>query len=272
MKLEVLISTIDAGIEKIKKILLPQRPDVKYIVVHQYQYDKFKYIPKELLRDDVLVTQIQGKGVTKSRNIAIHLAEGDIGFFSDDDVTYGDDYFDKVIKTFREKPGLDVAIFKIKTPDGEPEYKEYPEEALKLEKLPFYIGTIEIAFQVKKIKEKNLHFDERFGVGQPLLIGSDESIFVLDCIKAGLNVWYYPFYVVNHPFESTAKLLPVYHKKKVSVTGGVDARINGWLAIPKALGGTIKLIPDLIRYKKNPFVYFYQRIKASIYILTTKSR
>ena len=272
MKLEVLISTIDAGIEKIKDVLLPHRPDVKYIVVHQYQYDRYKYIPKELLRDDVLVSHIPGKGVTKSRNNAIRLTDADIGLFSDDDVTYTNEYFDNVISVFKGNPGLDVAVFKIKTPDGEPEYKNYPEEAFKLEKLPFSVGTIEIAFQVKKVKEKNLQFDERFGAGQPLLIGSDESIFVLDCIKAGLNVWFYPIYAVNHPYESTAKLLPKYHKKKVSVTGGFDARINGWLAIPKAIGGTIQLIPDLIKYKKNPFVYFYQRIKASIYILTTKPR
>lgn len=270
MTLSVLISTIDSGIDKIKGVLLPYRPDVKYIVSHQFTEEKFKIIPIELKRDDVIVSQIPGKGVTKSRNNAIRLADGDIGLFSDDDVTYTNEYLDFVIKAFTENPDLDVAIFKIKTPEGEPEYKKYPELALKLEKLPFSIGTIEIAFRVEKIKKKHLWFDERFGAGQPLLIGSDESIFVLDCIKAGLNVWFYPIYVVNHPYESTSKLIPRFHKKKVSVGGAFDARMNGWISIPKAFGATLKIIPDLLRNRKNPFVYLFQRVQAASYILLTK--
>lgn len=270
LNLKVLLSTIDGGIYKVKDVVLKSRKDVKYIVSHQYTDEKFKTIPNELIREDVFVSQIPGKGVTKSRNNAIRLADGDIGLFSDDDVTYTNEYFNNVISAFTSNPNLDVSIFKIKTPDGEPEYKNYPEAAFKLEKLPFYIGTIEIAFKINTIKERPIRFDERFGAGQPLLIGSDENIFILDCIKSGLNVWYFPKYVVNHPYESTTKLIPKYHIKKVSVGGGFDARMNGWFAIPKALGGTIKLIPDLIRNKKNPFVYFYQRIRAAIYILTTK--
>ena len=212
-----------------------------------------------------------GKGVTKSRNNAIRLAEGDVGLFSDDDVTYKNEYFDNVINAFTEKPSLDVAIFKIKTPEGEPEYKNYQELAYRLEK-PFSVGTIQIAFRREKIQKKKLFFDERFGAGQPLIIGSDEKIFIYDCIKAGLNVWFYPEYIVCHPFLSTVKEIPRFHKTKVSVAGAVDARINGWKSIPKALGGTIKLIPDLLREKKNPIVYFFQRITAALYILTTNPR
>ena len=49
MTLNILISTIDSGINKIPEILLPYRNDVKYIVSHQYQDKKFLQIPKELI-------------------------------------------------------------------------------------------------------------------------------------------------------------------------------------------------------------------------------
>lgn len=252
-------------------MILDYRKDVSYIISHQYTEDKYKQIPDELNREDVFISQIQGIGVTKSRNNALQLADGDIGLFSDDDVIYVDEYFDTVIRHFTANEMLDIALFKIKTPDGFPEYKKYPEQPLKLSKLPFSVGTIEIAFNIDRIKKSKILFDERFGAGQQLLIGSDESIFVHDGINKGLNIWFYPEYVVIHSYESTIDLVAKYDKRRVSVTGAFDARVNGWLAIPKAVLGTVKMIPDLIRNKKNPCVYFFERIRATIYILFTKS-
>ena len=67
---DILISTIDSGIDKIRNVLLPFRPDIKYIVSHQFTDEKFKIIPIELKRNDVIVSQIPGRGVTKSKKQA----------------------------------------------------------------------------------------------------------------------------------------------------------------------------------------------------------
>ncbi len=50
MKLEILISTIDAGIDRTKHLLLPFRSDIKYIITHQYTDRKYISLPKELIR------------------------------------------------------------------------------------------------------------------------------------------------------------------------------------------------------------------------------
>lgn len=267
--LNVLISTIDSGINNIKNLLLDVREDVSYIISHQYTKEAFKKIPSELDREDIIISQVPGKGVTRSRNNAIRMAQSEIGLFSDDDVTYTHEYFDKIIALFSKNLDIDVAIFKIKTPEGFPEYKEYPKEQIIIDRLLFSVGTIEIAFRVNRIKDSNINFDERFGAGQKLLIGSDESIFIIDCLKEGLNVWFIPEYIVNHPFESTSKKLSKYDNRKVSVTGAYDARVNGYIAIPKALFGTIKILPDLIKHQKNPLTYLRKRLLAAIYILRT---
>lgn len=272
MLLNILISTIDNRIEQVKNVLLEYRDDVQYIISHQYSNEKYKNFPHELVRNDVLISQIPGKGVARSRNNAISVATGDIGLFSDDDVIYTYDDFDSVLNIFAKDPSLDVVVFKIKTPPEKPEYKKYPKYPVKLVSLPFSVGTIEIAFKVKEIQKNEILFDERFGAGNSLLIGSDENIFILDCIKNGLNVWFYPIYIVQHPYESTIKTISKYDKRRISVAGAYDTRVNGWISIPKAFTDTIRIFPDLIRNKKNPIIYLLQRLAASFYILFTKSK
>ena len=142
---------------------------------------------------------------------------------------------------------------------------------MKLTKLPFSVSVVEIAVRIDKIREKKIWFDERFGSGNKLIIGSEESVFILDCIKAGLNVWYFPLYIVRHPFASTVKSLSKYDKRRVSVGGALDSRINGWISIPKAFYNTIRYFPDLIRHRKNPLIYLRERLYASFYILFTKT-
>lgn len=270
MKVNILISTINEGIERVENVILKPRSDVSYIISHQYTAEKYKYVPESLNRADVTVSQIPGSGVTKSRNNAISLANGDIGLFSDDDVTYRNSDIDTLKETFRQNAQADVAIFKIKTPEGEPEYKKYPENIKEYRKAPC-VGTVQIAFRVNNIKKKNISFDERFGVGQPLLISSDEKLFLFDCIEAGLRVFFFPEYIVEHPYESTSKRIPKYDKRKIWVTGGIDCRMHGPVALMKALLGTAKILPDLLKHRVNPARYFYHRISAVLYVLLTNN-
>jgi hypothetical protein len=272
MKINILISTINTGIHKVKDIVLDPREDVEYIISHQYTEDAYRIVPAELQRDDITVAHLEGKGVTKSRNNAIRLATGDVGHFLEDDVIYSHSYIDCVKKTFEDNPELDVALFKIKTGFGEPEYKSYPPKQVKLKSKIFSVSTLEIAINLKSIKESGIRFDERFGAGQKLLIGSDETIFVEDCLKKGLCVSFFPEYVAEHPYISTINSIAKYDKRRAWVTGGYDCRTNGSIALIKAFLGTMKILPDLIKNRANPFSYFYHRISAVIYILRTNHK
>lgn len=272
--LNILISTYNDRIYQVKDVLLEPREDVTYIISHQYTDDVYKAIPKELVRDDIVVSQLWGKGVTKSRNNAIKRSEAPIALFSDDDVRYTNEYINTVIRRFKSNDSLDVALFKIKTPEGCPEYKKYPEllTHLTTKKLPFSVGTIEIAFRTECVKKKRVLFDERFGAGQPLLIGGDESIFIVDCIKKNLNVWFFPEYMVEHPLESSIQLIPIFDKRRVAVMGASDARINGLRAIPKAFYHTLSLYPLLKKNGKKPLEFLKERLSASMYIYRTNRR
>jgi hypothetical protein len=272
-KLTILISTFNERILQVKNVILDYREDVKYIVSHQYTDNKYKSIPPELNRKDILISQIEGRGVTKSRNNAIRLANTPLSLIADDDVTYKNEYFDTVINYFYNNASVDVAIFKIKTPKDAPEYKKYSKTSFQiLDAASAKVSSVEMAFRTRIIKERNIVFDERFGVGQPLLIGSEERIFVSDCLKKRLNIWYFPEYIVEHPYESTIKLMSDFDKRKVYVAGAYDARVNGFLSIPKAFYVTFRLLNILKRNKKPPLLYLKERLSASIYILKTNKK
>jgi len=267
--INILISTIDDRINGVVNVLLPPREDVQYIISHQYTDGKYKSVPEALNRNDVSFSQMHGRGLTKSRNNALNMADGEIGLIADDDVTYNDHYIDTLKKIFLGNPDIDIALFKIRTKDGEPAYKKYPDYEGQVKNLDFSVSSIEIGFNIPRVKESGIFFDERFGVGSDCIIGSEENIFIEDCLKAGLRVFVVPEYVVEHPYLSTSNSVPPFDKRKIWVTGALDCRRNGSVAILKAFGGTLKILPKLMRHHVNPLYYFYHRLSAVLYILRT---
>lgn len=275
MIIEILISTIDAGINKIFEILLPFRTDVKYLVSHQYTDEKYLPIPNHLIRKDVLVSQIPGKGLTKSRNNAIRLATGDVCVIADDDVRYTNEYFNTVIDTYNNHT-YEVVCFKIsksvEVNELNEDYKFYPNTALKINQLSDHSpSSIEITFRLDSVRKSKVFFDERFGLGS-WLIGGEENLFIYDSINEGLNVWFVPKYIVKHPHECTITSFSKYHERRVRVTGAMDMRLHGWISFLKALPRTIILFQDLIKNKKNPIKYLCQTLEGSYYILKNKHR
>lgn len=109
--LDILICTLNEGINKVASVLLPQQEGVRYVVSWQqdgYQCD----IPLALLRSDVTVVTLPGRGLSRNRNNAIAHSTADICLIADDDVAYTPDAFRAVIDTFEGNPHLDVATFR----------------------------------------------------------------------------------------------------------------------------------------------------------------
>lgn len=267
MLVNILISTINDGIQRVEKILLEPRADLNYLVSHQVTDDIYRTIPDALQRSDILVSQIEGRGLSRNRNNALALADGDIGILADDDVRYRDEYIDSVIAAYSRDKDLDVACFKIATPSGEPEYKDYAAFPYLLSKESHhYLSTIEITVRLKALHNNRLHFDERFGLGSKLNSFGEEAIFIHDCIKTGMKVKYIPEYLVEHEATSTIKSINPYAASNNIFKGAYDARRFGWLAFPAAFYGTLRYWPDLARSGKNPYVYLKERLQGVLFI------
>jgi len=264
--LEVLISTIGNGIFKTPQILLSPQKNVKYLVVHQIENsNKYSY-PDTLYRDDVKILPVKGKGLTKSRNIALKNATGEICIIADDDVSYKPSYFQSIISIYR-KYDIDIGLFMINT-EEEREYKKYPKD-IKLIKISdrHSVSSVEITFKRKSILSSKVLFDERFGLGS-WLNGGGEQFFVYDALKSGLSVIFFPYYIVNHRYDSTIKTFPPFHVRRVRQIGAVDARLNGYLAILKIPYSLIKEYGNLKNNNKSILEYAKERFQGAIYILT----
>ncbi len=273
MKINILIATIDQGLEKIADILLEQRDDVSYIVSHQVTSDQFRPVPPELQRSDVIVSQLPGRGISRNRNNALDLAGGDVALLADDDVRFTPANIKVIREAFMADNRVDVACFKIATPDGDEEYKEYsPHEFVLNETNGHYISSLEIAFRLDRIRNKGIRFDERFGLGSPLIQYGEEAVFIHDCIQAGLMVKYIPRYVVEHPFMSMTKAMAEYAPAKNIFKGGYDARRYGWRAIPAAFYNTMRLRKDLARHDKGMLEYLSERLRGARYIFNRTKR
>ncbi len=268
MKLNLLIAMIDEGIERVAANLPAPFPGVEFIVSHQVTAEHFRMLPAELKRSDVTVAVLEGRGLSRNRNKALQMADGDIALLADDDAIYRPEHFERVFRAFEEAGGSDVACFKIATPEGEAEYKDYSPEAYSLnEESRHYISSLEIAFRVAPVKEKEICFDERFGLGSELIKSGEEAVFIFDCIRAGLKVSYIPEYVVEHARESTTKVQDEYSEERVVFKGAYDARRYGWKSVPAALLNTARLYRQLRASSKSPATYLRERLRGAIYIL-----
>lgn len=203
MTLEVLVCTIDNGIHNIKNLLLAPINGISYLISWQHSESKSQYnIPQELLRSDVRVVHLEGRGLSRNRNNAIRHAEGDICLIADDDCTYKPEYFFNIIETFLKDTALDLATFQMK---AYYEGKYYPDYSFNLIKFAkgYFTTSFEIAFRRTSIQNK-LWFNELFGLGAPVMQSGEENIFIHDAVKSGLNCKYFPIVIVEHDHPTTS--------------------------------------------------------------------
>lgn len=268
MMLNVLICCHNASVRGVPWIFLPPRADVRYVVSHQMSEDYAEmyssspfHLPPEsaasgaaesLGRDDVLYSPFVGKGVSQNRNHALHALTDwlaarsggnpdgeEICILADDDVRYGADMPDRILKTVSEFPDCDVFCGKIATPYGQPEFKSYGCESFEIRKVPvygkLYFSSIEIFFRLSPVLENCLSFDERFGLGSPACPeGGEETVFLSDCRRAGLRLRYVPEYIVEHPYVSTGKSGKTVRKSLMMEA--VAARCRGRLSSAALIG------------------------------------
>jgi len=220
-KLTVLISTLNSGIEKLKTVVAIENEFVQYLVIQQINDNKRYEVPIFLQRKDIEVIQIEGKGLSKSRNAAIQNCKTKYALIADDDLTYFNNSFEIILTKFQQNSDLALAAFKIKTPENNPKYKKYPDFSYNIKENRHWLSSAEIAFDVEKIRAANIKFDERFGLCADIPRG-EEQIFVKDVINNNLQAIYFPEEIVLHNFESSGKKMT--SKKYYFCEGAIQSR------------------------------------------------
>ena len=199
MTLDILICSLNKGIVRIDDVIGAPRPDVRYIVSYQYTDERYlELIPRVIIeRSDVKLYQYKGQGLSNNRNHALENATSDLVLFADDDSRLSDSAFDTIFDTFTQNEEVDVAFFRASTYTGKL-LKNYPEKERLITELPkdYSISTIEMVCRRCKV-QGNIRFDERFGLGTKFLTCREEDVWLVDALRAGLHIKYFPLKIIE---------------------------------------------------------------------------
>lgn len=255
MSVQLLISTINEGINKLEFMLMPPVEGVTYLISHQCLKEEFKIIPEALKRNDVRLIQIISTGLSVNRNNCLMHADGDILMILDDDIIIKPEYISKLRGLF-SSDNVDIACCKIKTYNDEPEYKSYSKKEINLKKISQLkaVSSIEISIRNKSFKSKDIWFDERFGLGTRAQSG-EELIFLNDCLKKGLKIKFFPEYTIEHPFNSSAKNISPYSDSRLFTSGAQAFALYKNLAYLRNFIAVIRRF-SAIRKSKISIIHF----------------
>lgn len=127
------------------------------------------------------------RGLSKSRNLAIQHAVGDVCLLCDDDEQLDSSYEDTILNAYSELPDADIICFRISNQPS-----RLTQKTQRLTKwTAMRIASWQITFRRESILKRGIQFDENMGAGTGNG-GGEEVKFLRDCIKAGLKSYYVP--------------------------------------------------------------------------------
>lgn len=187
MKITTLISTMN----KIRPEELIKEMNIKekYVIINQITDENIDVSP-EFQNANGKIISYKGKGLSKSRNQAIDKANTEICVIADDDMYYVEDYCDIIKKAYSKYNNADIIAFVVEHED-----KKNEKRIMKEGKVGFLksmkISSVQLTINRNNLKNKKIRFDENFGAGSKYYMG-EENIFLFDCIKKGLKIYYIP--------------------------------------------------------------------------------
>ncbi|MDG0030618.1 glycosyltransferase family 2 protein [Priestia sp. Y58] len=192
MDIEMLVSTMNqTNYDLLKRMNIKN----KAVVINQFTNDKSKP-PKKIDNETLKFISVYEKGLSKSRNTAIENADNSIGIICDDDLYYYDDVKDRVRTAYQKNKDADIIIFCYDT-DGRHK-KNFGGEAKRLGYLgTMKVSSVQVTFKIKSIKEKDIRFNELFGTGSSYYQCGEENIFLFECLKKGLKIYFEPISILS---------------------------------------------------------------------------
>ena len=144
-----------------------------------YEYDTDKSL-------HIKVLESSERGVGRSRNHALDLADSKYVLFSDDDIVYSKGYAEKILTAFSENKDADVIMFNVNVREERKTYhisKRIKVHKWSVGRYPAYAA----AAKLESVRSSGLRFSTLFGGGAKYSIGED-SLFFMDCLRAGLII------------------------------------------------------------------------------------
>ena len=182
MTLEILMSCMHQSDDA---LIRASRITGSAVAVNQCDREDYRSYPTQ--KGQARIFSTTARGLTKSRNQAIAMAQADICLLCDDDEVFVEDYETKILDAYQSLPQADVVIFRMvdrPCPFGDRARRLRFPQTMK-------VSSWQISFRRHRLLESGVRFDELLGAGTGN--GAEEELkFLLDCQKAGLAIYYAP--------------------------------------------------------------------------------
>ncbi|QUO31260.1 glycosyltransferase family 2 protein [Faecalicatena sp. Marseille-Q4148] len=144
------------------------------------------------------------RGLSKSRNMALKNAKGDICLFCDDDELMAKEYTDILINAFSELTDATGIVFNLNRINNKIKKSYYQITEVKEAPLHRAYGSPMLAIKTKAIKDTNINFNEKFGSGTQWG-GGEDSLFEHDVRKKGMKIYEYPAEIATVDYSNESK-------------------------------------------------------------------
>ena len=222
--LEILVATMNRNSLEFLHTMFERNSlnDSKVLVINQTTKDCLL----ESSSSNIRVINSFEKGLSRSRNLAIQNAKGQICLIADDDVVFEKDFQQSILSSYESLPEADLLSFKTRTPEQKP-YSNYPKSVSEINSFYKKILSIEITFKTESLIKNNLFFDEQFGLGS-LFEDGENRLFLKSVLEhTKLKSYFVPKFIVEH--ESFSSSDAVSSDKFIFARSALNYKQNGFL-------------------------------------------
>ena len=226
MKVQILVSTMNQNDYSLLDKLNIQTDAVIVNQHNHYSYDIFDYNGHRV--EWICVNE---RGLSRSRNLALSKATGDICVLVDDDEQLRTEYPEIIRRAFSFYPNADVIAFNIAS-IGNKSNRYYNKKNRRLHRYnSMRYGSARIVFRRQSVVKEQIGFAILFGAGSFFSSGED-SIFLSTCFNKGLKVYAWSEVIADIEDEyGTSSWFSGYNKKYFVDKGAVYAAMTKYFAI-----------------------------------------
>lgn len=191
MRVEVLISCM---FQDVRALIVRENIQSDVLVINQCDEDReeeYSFVNKKGETCTARIIYTTERGLSRSRNMAMKNARGEICLFCDDDEVFENDYVEKVIDAFHNNPRYDIIVFRLQRPQ-----RVFPNKAYKVRIFQSgRIGSPQIGFRnIHTVT--SIHFCEKIGSGTGNGSG-EENKFIVDNLRQGVKIRYEPLLIAS---------------------------------------------------------------------------
>ena len=130
-------------------------------------------------------------GLSRSRNMLLKNALGDICIITDDDVEYEEEYQSIIASAYERHPDADIIVFQFTHEKGKNTRCRYKKDVQMHIWNISKAASVEITFKRESVLQAGISFDVLLGLGAEFPSG-EENAFLADALRGGLKIYHVP--------------------------------------------------------------------------------